>query len=118
MAREPNKDTSRLPKWAQEQLESNTREIANLRDRIAELSNGHPGSNVAIDGHHVYPDMTLPNNSGVLIYLGTDRDRWKNTVEIQPREKGGKMGIEIRGADKGIRIVPSSYNSVRVSLDD
>ena len=118
MAREPNKDLSRLPKWVQEKLESNDREIANLKDRIAELSNEHPGSNVAIDGHHVYPDRTMPNNSGILFYLGTDRDRWKNTVEIQVRDKNGVTSLEVRGADKGIRIIPSSYNSVRVTLDD
>lgn len=118
MAREPNTDITRLPKWAQDRINNAEAHVTQLKRRLAEVSNQHEGSNVAIDGHHVYPDVYLPNNSGVLFFLGADRDRWKNTVEIQVKDKNGVTSLEVRGADKGIRIIPSSYNSVRVTLDD
>jgi hypothetical protein len=118
MARQANEDITRLPKWAQDRITNAEAHVTSLKARLAEVSGQHEGSNVAVDGHHVYPDVTLPNNSGILFYLGSDRDRWKNTVEIQVREKQGKIGLEIRGADKGIRLIPSSYNSVRLMLDD
>ena len=116
MAREANEDVSRLPKWAQSRIATLENEVKNLRAHVEEISADHEGTNVVIDQHHVYPDVGLPESSQILFYLGKGRDRWRDAVEIRiPR--GNPERLEIRGPDSGLRIIPSSYNGVRIELD-
>lgn len=115
--REVNQDITKLPKWAQARIESAERDAANFKAQLNAVSTQHTDSRVAIDGHHVYPDHFLPKGTGLIFFLGEDRDRWANTLEVAFREKGGKVVLEVRGSDRGIRIIPASYNSIRLELD-
>jgi hypothetical protein len=117
VARQVNEDVTRLPKWAQDRIKGLERETENLRAHIEELStNEVPGTNTAIDQHHVYPDVDLPEFSSLLFYLGSGRDRWHDAVEVRILRSHPDR-LEIRGTDSGLRIIPSSYNGVRIELD-
>ena len=115
MARQANEDLSKLPAWARKRIEGAEKHVENLKAHIVEISEQHPMSNVAVEGHHIYPDVTLPAYSEIVFYLGDNRDRWKDTVSIRiSRAKPGS--IEIRGGDKNLVIQPQSYNALGVSL--
>lgn len=116
MAREANQDLSRVPKWAQDKINGLEKRVTELKNHVAELSSPHPGTNVAIDQHHIYPDVELPEFSQVLFYLGDERDRWHDAIEVRiSRNHPGQL--EIRGPGEGLRIIPSTYNGVRMELD-
>lgn len=116
MAREVNEDVTKLPKWAQARIHSLESEVTNLKTHVAEISTDHEGTNVVIDQHHVYPDVGLPEFSQILFYLGNGRDRWRDVVEIRISRSNPER-LELRGTDSGLRIIPSSYNGVRIELD-
>lgn len=115
--REVNQDVTRLPKWAQEKIAGLEREVKEKAKHIDEISLDHADSNTMLDQHYVYPDVGLPGFSHVLFYLGEDRNRWENTLEVGIRRSRPDT-IEISSTNRRITIRPTSYGRIEIGLSD
>jgi hypothetical protein len=109
-------DTEKLPRWADEYIGSQAREIRELRKEMAARTDDHPGSNVVIDGGCVYPDLNLRDFAEMLFYLGPGRDRWNDTVEVRiSRTHSDRMDIR---ACPGMAFVPTGNGTIQIRMLD
>ena len=69
-ATDPPPDLSKQPKWLQNYVEDMRRDLVRKENRIKDLSELHPGSNVVMGGRRGEPDTTLPPNSRIFHVCG------------------------------------------------
>jgi hypothetical protein len=102
------RDTSKLPKWAQEYiriLEAKAEsDIEHYRQKMAELS-GDAATNTFIDQGYNEVDIPLEKDARIKILLGGDRDY----LTIHHNDRGG---IVVRKNLHTMSISPEASNSV------
>ncbi len=111
----------KLPKWAQSRIGELEWRVASQKDKIDELSNPHPGSNVLVCGWVSYPDQTLPPDSQVEFVMGTEpanENKWRDKISVgHVRSNKGRDILRIQG-DQSLIIRCSASNSFEVTFDD
>ena len=113
----PRGDVKRLPKWAQDHIASLTREIERQDEHIAKISNEHPGSNVMLDARVGNPDVTLPPDSTVRLYLGRNREDYHDCIEIHHNRQNSRL-IEFRSYGGRLHILPHAGNSFSIMTEE
>lgn len=113
-----NGDVTKLPKWAQARLQSLERQVVNLEDHIAQLSQEHANSNVQIDQSGVYPDHSLPSNSTIDFYVGDSRQKWHDMITVQiVLVPNGPNRLRVHSSEQ-LAIRPTGgINSVEIAVE-
>lgn len=109
----------RLPQWAKSRIRTLEDKVASQKDKIAEISNPHPGSNVVVNGFISYPDQTLPNDSQIDFTMGEIKEgHWRTNISVGHRRSDkGRNVLRIQG-DQGLIIRCNARNSFEVSFDE
>jgi hypothetical protein len=104
-------DVTKLPKWAQSFIAAQNKKIGELENKISELSNKHPGSNIRIC-EYSYEDITLPPWSEIDFYPhGTEGSRPQKISVMIRRSAGRELSI---CGDESLVVEPVSSNLIRV----
>jgi hypothetical protein len=112
-------DISKLPVWAQQEIENRDRKIASLQHHVEELSTQHPDTNVKIDTLLHLPDVGLPKNSYIDFYLSSTQKKYQSTVSVHIDSKDSSRLVLMGNAFQGrLSIQPSSSNVVFVTFTE
>lgn len=113
----PRGDVKRLPKWAQEHIDSLGREIERQDNHIADISSTHPGSNVVLDTKSGRPDVSLPPDSTVRFYLGEGREDHRDLIEVHHNRQDLKA-LEVSSYGGPMNITPRVSNGISLRIQD
>jgi hypothetical protein len=110
--------TAKLPIWAQQEIAELKMNLRSKEDRIAEISNVHPETNVRINGWISNPDITLPADSQIEFTMGDiDSASWRTKISVgHKRTDKGRNVLRIQG-DDGLILRATASNSFEVELD-
>lgn len=114
----PEGDVSKLTKWAQRYIKDLERALKDEKKKTRDLSERHPGSNVAISGVMGDPDITLPPNSRVFFYVDEKRDRLTGTLEVKHDFNNPKRIRLSTYSMREIKIVPHSGNTFYIEIEE
>jgi hypothetical protein len=105
-------DISKLPVWAQQEIQKRDGKIARLERQFDEMTSQHPGTNVKVQNQLMYPDADLPPDTAIDFYLADTRVKYDRTVNVRiDRRQPDRLQIMANGSGKfRVAITPSSSN--------
>lgn len=119
MARQVNKDVTRLPKWAQDEIATLKRQADELSAQLERVSNPHPNSNVRVSHYGMHPEVTLPQDSLIDFHMPRISGRVVQPMISVRHDRVGDGDFLAVSSNTGKLIIESqSGNTIRVYTKD
>lgn len=100
---------SKLPRWAQERIETLERNLKSAQQDRDEMRDGFPGSPVRVCHYGLGVDQTLPPMASIRFHVGPN-DEW-----IECRHERDYVYVS---AGAGIRVQPLASNTLTLHATD
>jgi len=110
MAKAPQQDISKLPKWAQRRIEMLEANIAHYKEKAYAAARGDAGSPIVISQYGEGDDIGLPEET--IRFFPDPKDR-RHYIDVRRQP----YGVEVR-SNPLLGIRPTSSNAVLLTLED
>lgn len=110
-----DKDTSKLPRWARDEIQKLRADFANSEDKVRKLTGEEP-SRVQVDPYAIHMSGTvryLRDHDTVRFYLGDDR---RHYIDVRFEERNNT--IKLQGSRGPLAVYPQSSNVAAVGFGE